>query len=228
MKETYIYHHLGLGDHIIMNGYVRMLCDYYDRVFLFCKPKNIRNVIKMFRDEKKIKFLAFEDNGVRNYMNIFKHNEYKIIGHTPSFFKKLDDPSNHETFDVLFYKTQNVDPNIKWNNFYYLRNKESEKKAFVKYNLNEDEEYVFIHDSNDRKINRNVPKNIRIIKPNNIEVDIFDHLMIIEKAKEVHVMNSSFMNLIDCIQLRQDGLFYHEYSRPDINTTLKLPWTILK
>jgi len=61
-----------------------------------------------------------------------------------------------------------------------------------------------------------------------MNVGIFDYLYTIEKAKEVHVMNSSFMNLIDCIQLRQKGLFYHEYSRPDTNTVLKLPWRILK
>jgi len=42
------------------------------------------------------------------------------------------------------------------------------------------------------------------------------------------VMNSSFMNLIDCIELREEQLYYHEYSRPNINTVLRLPWNILK
>ena len=94
--------------------------------------------------------------------------------------------------------------------------------------LNNESKFIFKHEGDYKPITKNLPDGIQIIKPDNKEIGIFDYLYTIERAYQVHVANSSFMNLIDCIQLRTEGLFYHEYSRPNINTILKLPWIILK
>lgn len=37
MKEIYIWHHLGLGDHFHCNALVRNIAKDYDKVFLFVK-----------------------------------------------------------------------------------------------------------------------------------------------------------------------------------------------
>ena len=44
----YIYHHLGLGDHIICNGLVRFLQKKHNQVSLFCYQHNIENVSFMY------------------------------------------------------------------------------------------------------------------------------------------------------------------------------------
>jgi len=227
MNIAYIFPHLGLGDQIISNGLVRHYSELYDKIYLFCKPQYLSNVSYMYRDNINIHFLSLNDNEVIEFMKINPNNNYIVTGHTNEYFKLID--SSVETFDTLFYKILNIDPNIKWDKFYYERNKEKELSAFYEtYNLKNEEEYIFIHESVGRKVYRNIDKSIKQIHPDNMNLNIFDYLYIIEKAKEVHVMNSSFMNLIDCMQLKHNNLFYHEYARPGINTTLKLNWTIYK
>jgi len=225
MNIAYIYPHLGLGDQIICNGLVRHYAEIYDRIYLFCKEHYLKNVSTMYKDNPKIRFISMDDNSVKNFMAINPDNNYIVTGHTPEYFKLLVDP---ETFDLLFYKMLGLDPNFKWNKFYYQRDLESEKKVYEAYKLKDGEDFIFIHESPERKVYKNLNTKIRRIYPDNMSLTIFDYLYIIEKAKEVHVMNSSFMNLIDCIQLRNSGLFYHEYSRPGINASLKLNWTIYK
>jgi hypothetical protein len=228
MNSIYIYHHLGLGDHIICNGLVRTYTEKYDQIYLVVKPHNVINVKYMYRDNKKIKIMAMNDGQIKDFMNLFPNNEYKIIGHTTEYFNKFSS-GIYETFDQGFYIMADIPFEYKWSKFYYERNLEKEKEVFYDIlNLKDKEEYIFIHDSDERPINKNISDNIKIIKPDHKEIKIFDYLYTIEKAKEVHVMNSSFVNLIDCIQLKNDNLFYHEYARPDINAKLKLNWTIIK
>jgi len=78
-----------------------------------------------------------------------------------------------------------------------------------------------------------MPSSYRKIRPIEFKnVGIFDFLMAIEKAKEVHVMNSSFSSLIDSMMLKTNKLFLHEYARTDMgdnpNHKMKLDWNILK
>jgi len=228
-KTIYIYHHLGLGDHIMLNGFVRHFCELYDKVWLFAKPTNYKNVKQMYNDLSNLSVIALDDGGVRDHMRIFSKNNYLVVGHTSDFFKRIDDPTNGKYFDQLFYEDHNIPFEYKWNKFYLERNIEKEKEVY--YNilgLNDDSKYIFVHESIDRLINKQIPPNIKIIRPDNKEIKLFDYLYTIEKSQQIHVMNSSFMNLIDCIQLRDYELYYHEYSRPNINTVLKLPWIIIK
>ena len=46
----YIYHHLGLGDHIICNGIVRHFKEIHKTVTVFCRPNYFTNVEYMYRD----------------------------------------------------------------------------------------------------------------------------------------------------------------------------------
>ena len=46
MSEIYLYHHLGLGDHISCHGIVRYYCEKYNKVKIFIQTvlKNNKNV----------------------------------------------------------------------------------------------------------------------------------------------------------------------------------------
>jgi len=234
MRDIYIYHHLGLGDHILCNAIVREKAKEYDNVYLFCKPRNVKNVRFMYRDLPNIKLLPQDDKGVFEYMNIFKNNNYLIIGITREWFNKFNS-GEFDTFDEGFYKSINMPFKYKWDKFYLKRDINNEKDIYKKINPNS-EEFIFVHD--DKEMGRSfrddlIEKGLKIIRlSEHKDIGLFEFLYTIEKAKEVHVMNSSLMCLIDTIQLRNDGLFLHEYARTDMgdnpNPKLKLNWKIIK
>ena len=66
----YLYHHLGLGDHIICNGLVRLLTKNEKTYGLFCKEHNVKSVSFMFRDIKNLSIIPVNNDGdVVSYKN---------------------------------------------------------------------------------------------------------------------------------------------------------------
>ena len=57
-KKYYIYHHLGLGDHIIVNGLIRKIIKDDGLYFLFCKKHNVDSVEFMFKDLTNLKIIS--------------------------------------------------------------------------------------------------------------------------------------------------------------------------
>lgn len=237
MNKIFVYHHLGLGDHFMCNGLVRYYAENYDKVYLFVKPNNIDNVKFMYRDNQNIKFIALDDIGVRSFIQFNPMNNYLVVGITPEWFYNFDVKKIWKTFDEGFYAAANVPLEDKWNRFYLQRDIEKEKDAYYnKLRLKDNEEFIFVHDNPEKGRNFKeslIPKDIKIVNPRKyLHITLFDFLYTIEKAKEVHVMNSSFMNLIDCIQLKTGKLFLHSYARTDMgdnpNPKLKLNWIIYK
>jgi len=228
MNSVYIYHHLGLGDHIICNGLVRHFAEQYDKVFLFAKPANTKNILRMYEDNSKIKIISMDDLEVNSFMEISPDNNYLVVGHN-KLLQIMNSLENTKTFDEIFYNIANIPFNYKWDKFYIKRDLDKEKDVFYNVlHLKDGENFIFIHESKERPVIKGISNKIKQIRPDNKEISLYDFLYTIEKAKEVHVMNSSFMNLIDCIKLRNEGLFYHEYSRPNINAVLKMNWKIIK
>lgn len=232
-NSIYIYHHLGMGDHILCNAIIRTYAKKYDKVFLFVKPKNISNVRYMYRDLSNIKYITLDDLDIRNFMKFSPQNNYLIVGHW-----KLHEElkiNKYSTFDEIFYKMAEVPFEDKWKRFYLQRDIEKEKDVYYnKLGLKDDEEFIFMHDDpqTGRMINEiySLKKN-KIIKPvDYLNISIFDFLYTIEKAKEVHCMDSSFSCLIDTIQLKNDNIFMHSYVRKDGSPSpkFKLNWKIIK
>lgn len=233
MKTVYIYHHLGLGDHIIANGLVRTIAKDYERVYLFCKPHNFDNVAFLYKDLSKVKIIKMDDSAVRSFMSFNPDNEYLIIGHD-EFQKIYKNPSNTLKIDEIFYKMGNVPIKNKCSEFHVSRDIEREKEVFKLLGLSNGEKYAFVHDTIDNEIIKSKPF-MKIIKPINKSFSIFDYLYTIEHAEEIHCMNSSFFCLIDCMGIFKDNMFFHEYlryptgdSNPLETPILNSPWKILK
>lgn len=233
MNNIYIYHHLGLGDHIICNAIVREYAKKYDKIFLFVKSHNYKNVSYMFRDLTNVKYISMDDSDVKKFMELNPDNNYMVIQYDTEYVLQLFKRLDAKGFDERFFEIAQLPYEDKWDKFYFERDLEKEKDAFYnKLQLKDDEEFLFVHD--DPNGNRGfkaelIPKKIKTIHPIDYKnIGLFDFLYTIENAKEIHVMNSSFLNLIDCIQIKNLDLFYHEYARPEYNMTLKLNWTIYK
>jgi len=228
MNSIYIYHHLGLGDHIIANGMVRTIAKNYEKTFVFCKPHNFKNVSFMFRDLPNLQIIQMNDMEVKSFMLLSPHNKYMIIGHN-NFYEILNSPNNNLKIDEIFYYLANVPIENRWSKFFIKRDIEREKEVFYSLGLSDGEIYAFIHDDSEYKISKEIP-NMKIIKPSK-EISLFDFIYTIEHATEIHCINSSFFCVIDCLKIQNEKMYLHDYVKAkkgeDFIPILGSPWKIL-
>ena len=223
---NFIYHHLGLGDSIICNGMVRYLSNKIGGVSIFSKDHNYETVKFMYRDDKNINVIPVKgsDAEVMKYLTDI-HPPYKepfIKKTIKSGFENLwanaSNPNSHSYspspgFDKRFYEIIGLGFNIRWDNFKVIRDPDREKNLFDKLGLKE-KEYIFLHDDNRFRIDRSkIPSNIQVVTPIvGLTPNIFDYCLIIEKALEVHTIESSFQFMIDSLGLNENN-YVHRYSR---------------
>ena len=225
MIKKLIYNHLGLGDHIVVNGLIRELTKDYDRVYIFVKKHNLETVKHLYYEDKYNFISVRDDNEALEYCQINMINPLKIG------FDKLD--SRNQKFDESFYKQFNIPFEYRWSKFKMRRDISKEKDIFDYYKIKE-KEYIFLHDDPKRnyKIDRNLIENkdLKIITPEiGLTENIIDFLYLIENSKEIHCMDSSFRLLIDNLKLSQN-LYYHTYVRGRNNINMsssKNNWKII-
>jgi hypothetical protein len=203
----YIYHHLGLGDHIICNGLIRSLIREDNEYTMFVKQHNLTSVEFMYRDLNNLKFICGDDSFVNKFLNEKKITKNELI--VAGFYRH----PNSKEFDDSFYLQNGIPFENRWEKFYVSRDVNREYDLFKKYDLIENE-YVFIHDDVERNLlideKHIVNKKLKIIRPiKNLTNNIFDYCYIMEKSKELHFMDSSFRLLFDSLGVEKDLLFYH-------------------
>lgn len=223
MKELYIYHHLGLGDHIICNAIVRNYAKQNDKVYLFVKPHNFNNVEFMYRDLQNIDYLIGDDAFAEKYVRENNISNLLKIG-----FDNLDRNIN---FDLSFYKLANIDFEKKWTDFYIDRDMEKEKILFDSLGIKENN-YIFINEDKNRGyvMNKNKYRQDLPIITSDIQCGLFDLCYTIENAKEIHLMESSIKCLVEHLNIKTDNIFFHHYVRgypPTLRVTSKRKWFIL-
>jgi hypothetical protein len=200
----YVYHHLGLGDHIICNGMVRYFKEIYGKIKVFCKPHNYKNVEYMYRDDDNIEVLSIgEDSDVNKY--IFENNISSDVIRI-GFENLMRYP--YTKFDESFYNIANIPFEFRFSKFFFERDSAREEEAFNYVNPN-NEEYIFIHGNVDRK---KIRSDLKIVE-NPTEFGVFDILKIIENATEVHIMESSIKCLINSYVFDKPSFHYHQYVR---------------
>ncbi len=219
-----IYHHLGLGDHISCNGLVRKIIDPQQKYFLFCKHHNVATVKFMYHDLPNLTILPVSNDGeaVRicndRYINGWGEKTIRIG------FEKMNQllVSFNCKFDVAFYKQMEIPFEERWNSFYYKRDRlDQEMELFSKLGLKEKEDYIFIHHDPKRKFEiQEKYFTGNIVQPVvGLTDNIFDYVYIIEHAKEVHCIDSSFLLMIDSLSNFDIPCFYHAYARHWVYTS---------
>jgi hypothetical protein len=200
--DLYIYHHLGLGDHISCHGIVRYYCGIHKRVFLFVKEHNYKNVKYMFNDLVNLEFIIGDDDFSKNYIQNNNIQNVLYVGFNLNATDNLE---------FQFYNMANLPVNTKYEYFHINRNIDREIEIFNELGLKK-KDYIFLH-SGDYKLNNGIiPSDIKIVEPTNH--GLFDWMYVIENSKEIHCIDSSFICLIDCMKLNDDiKLVNHRYVR---------------
>ena len=201
--HTLIYHHLGLGDHILISGGIKYLrrVGVLGPAVCICRAQYYESVKQLYGDLDNFELLIINnETEVDQISNNWKGKKLTIG------FENLQD-WNH--FDKDFYRILNVNFEERWNSFTIPRDYMEEANLLNEIKL--PEKFAFVHDDQARGylINDNfIRQDLKIIKPY-LTKSIFDWVPVLEKAKEIHCICSSFKHLTDSLENVSAELFYH-------------------
>jgi hypothetical protein len=226
MNNLYLCTHYGFGDYVMCYGLVKELSKRYDMIYLFgishLSGLHIDNIKRLYSSIENVEILT---NDPKLYKDVL------YLGWDP-YFKTIEEGIAIQCAKY-FYDQVGLPLNLMWDNFYFERDMAKEREIYYRrLGLIENEEYIFLHDDPSRGyvIDRKYIPKMKIITLNQIwDKSILDMLYLIEKAKEVHIVNTGLVSFIDQMNIKHDNLNYHKYSRPleFEQPILKLKWNII-
>jgi len=224
LKTIYVYHCLGLGDTIICNGIINNCSKKFDKVVIFCKPQFYSSVNFLYRNNDKVFIIKADDEQAGKIFDNILHDTKIKIG-----FGNI--PSDYKYFDESFYNQVGLNFSRRWDDFILDRDLVKEEELYRKYNPGEN--YAFVHEN--IALGHIIPskeiesRGLKIFRPDsNHSVDnIFLYGRIIENAKEIHCVCSSFKNYIDSMKTINSKLyFYPNRKDPFFVSSNRLNWEI--
>lgn len=220
--DIIIYHHLGMGDHIVCNGLVRYIkkINPNQKIGVIVKTSNKKNVERMYDDALDIIPIEFKnDQDFINYR--IKNNKLNVI--------ELGFSKMRGNFDSSFYNCANIPFEKRWECWSLRRDPIQEERIIKELNIEGD--YIFVHDSySGGKFNLNIESKLPQIRPKLLECEqsIFDWIGVMEKAKEVHCVNSSFVHIANSYNFNNKK-YYHNLRRGgNLNFSLTNDWETIK
>ena len=214
-KFVIVFPHQGLGDFLICNGIFREFAKNNKKVFVAVKKSNAHQVCMMLQDVDNISFLVFANRSETvifcavKMLGLLGFNVVLLGFYGKSFF------TSKTRFDESFYAQSGLSLELRWNNFVVPRNEIKEQLLYSRLVVNEP--YIFLHEDRIRNIlidRKLINSTLHIVEPipQCDDFTIFDYLMIIENAAEIHVIESSFAHLIESIEVSGER-FAHRYAR---------------
>lgn len=221
----------GLGDHISANGLVRCLLKNFETVTVPVWSHYSESIKFMYRDCPRVIVKEIisgkEVLGVVNIVAQFKPDTLFVIGpELPTdvkillknktnlvhytFTELLNTYGNNYDCHQLYYLGTGISFNSRFTDFYIERDLDRENNLFNKLHCSQSP-YIFVHDDPNRGYVIQNSSSITQIR-NDYHNLIFDYGKVIEEAKEVHCMESSFRCYIETLQPK-GSLFLHHYVR---------------
>ncbi len=232
--DIYIHQHGKIGDVILCNGLVRYLLKKKfrnNKIYIFCRSRHLKAIKFMYRDQKRIKLIPFNENPklkdekllAKYEVNKTENIIQKIKLKKKINFIRIGFENYHKTkelnpdkdfpwpCDIVFYKQFNVPFKYRFLNSYWKRDRKNERKLFRKL-VGNYQPYAFIHDDKDRNLiidEKNINPDLKIIRNDNKEL-IFNFSLILERAKEIHIMESSFRQIIEVLNTDNIKLYLYK------------------
>lgn len=183
--------------------------------------RNFKAVNHMLRDVSNIqivshgsKLRALQIESHAKLLEKFGHDLILLGKYREDFYS-----DKSKRFDEIFYDQAKISFDRYWDSFYIHRNYEKEEEL---YNLLVcgNPEYIFVHDNSSKDFTINeklLPRGIPVIRPDLRLAKRFnfsDYSTIIERASEIHCMESSFAALVESLKIDVPK-FAHRYARPE-------------
>lgn len=224
VEKLFVFPHLGMGDHIICNGLCRVLAAKGEPMAWIAKAGYVNAVRTMFSDLKTVQILGtLSDGEIKNRWIPNVPKKLCLGVFSPSGF-------NPKKFDEEFYRQAGLPFSIRWEKF-----KLPDRLTDIP-RINRD--FVLVHEDKSRQFNiddSKLPKKVEIVKIGD-RPSFWDWMPEILSAKELHCIDSSYLNLIDSLWFAgfiKARMVWHYYGRrydkhgghiPQIRG----PWEILK
>lgn len=207
---------MGCGDHIICNGLVRVLVERHGGIIIPCYPHNLQAVTFMFRDDPRIQVLEVQSS-THACARALAHENFLPLGDYTG--QKWD----RRRFDEEFYSQANVEFKHRWDSFKLNVDYFTDRLLIGFGFVHMDKKRGFVIPGN------RWPYNLYRILIIDHSRPFFDWVVDIQTSEEIHVINSSFLCLIDSLpDIEGQKLFLHEYARPGgERPTLKRDWKII-
>ncbi len=232
--------HLGLGDHIGLNGAVRFLALQYDEVVVVVRGSNYENVKAMYADNPAIKFLVISGAYVKppsatsaGECFLYDRAEYTAEYRSGYYAYPRNDMGE---LPHCFYRDMGMDPSIRHIYFNVPRN----GSAYELYKPLEGRRYVFVQQQSsnafthlvtwDKNDVLTIDPNVNLYEPGHpwhelaatfVNKPFMDYVMVLENAEEIHTVDSSFYCLACYLTLkattkkcyaRETGILIPEYN----------------
>lgn len=202
MKKHLLLWHVGLGDAVMCHGLVRSLVERYGDLTLPVLPPYANSIRWMFCDDPRIEFIVLEGwNKIiddleihrRHISNWIDTSNYYVtsIGFLNESDRLFDGSS--DPIDVRFYKQANVPWEAKYTKVKFLK---APNQISVP-----DVPYAFIHEDPTRNLlidHSLVSNSLLKVYATDYHVDnIFQYSDLLRNASEIHVIDSSFANIVE-------------------------------
>ncbi len=230
-NEFILYHHLGLGDHIICNGLVNYLSRDVSKIYLPVNNIFFEQIKYLYKHNDKVEVFAVNvpliNNADKDIYNFAIQKSIPVLRVGFEYEKNSRKP-----FYKAFYKQFNIRYKISYE---YFQPPIDEKLIDKNYrHLLEtfdidNEDYILVHDESsvenfELKIDSQL-KSVSLSHKYDRYQNIFLYNKIIRNAKEIHCVNSSFLHLID--RLETNGkLIYHDIRGSKVK--LDKNWNFIK
>ena len=205
--KVILYHHLGLGDHLICNGLVHTIKQYVKTLFLVCKRTQLVTIKHLYEDYPNITILPVDNENIDVY-------DYAAKTQTP-LVKIGFENVNLSHFAKSFYDQISLPFETMISEFRLPRNLEGSKYFQLGVSAALGSNYTFVHREStagtyDLKID--TPHPIFEAKKTDTP-NALDYVITLCKAKEINFINSGLYPLVYILHrkgmLQAEKIVYH-------------------
>ena len=218
MKNISIHHHLGLGDHFVCNGLVRAILEKESPDFLYLPVKfhNMTTVSQMYSDDRRVICIPVE-----NDEQVYRLPQLRVV----SAFYRIGFETYREDWDVSFYDAASLPFEFRWSKWRCAR--DVKKEQALETQLGISEPYTLIHDTGSNGRHRlEINTTNKIVRVEPLSESLFDWCGVIEKAEQVHCIDSSVIHLAQSI--RATGVFHKIRDAGKQHFRMKAGWETRK
>lgn len=206
--------HQGFSDIISCLPLVNYYSKSYDHLTVIIREDFKETVEFYLKDVDNLEILYFHIDILRSHLNPFElvslpYDTDRLFHGTYDNFRNPNDGYFRKFNQSMFYgkgffEFYGISVREKINNFNLSRDHNREEELYTKVIGNDKSEYVLFHENDINKVKKStIHKNVDL---NRISNNIFDSIKILEKAKEIHIVDSVWSILCYLLDTKY-GLF---------------------